>query len=233
MAVAQRYARGDCVSFPDPPFGAPGRTRTCDPRLRSSAKGGNRGSAKPLPLILLPLCQTPDHPRLPRAATHDRDRDDYDGHPDRDPRRSSNGPASTTCRTSTSRSISPMHASSTRSPTDAGTTSMSRWSLYITAARTGLRRHVLASVATADRFHRHRRRLSAGNRTYRIAYPAALVRPSLSPGEPRPFVAQGGRGGGHSLHTVSTPCASAALHHRAVDARLVSQHRSCVNAPAR
>jgi hypothetical protein len=28
------------------------------------------GSAKPLPLILLAFCQTPDHPRPPRAATH-------------------------------------------------------------------------------------------------------------------------------------------------------------------
>ena len=31
------------LRYPRAEAGAPGRTRTCDPRLRSSAKGGNRG----------------------------------------------------------------------------------------------------------------------------------------------------------------------------------------------
>jgi hypothetical protein len=40
------------------------------PRLEVPRKEATGGSAKPLPLILLPFCQTPDHSRLPRAATH-------------------------------------------------------------------------------------------------------------------------------------------------------------------
>jgi hypothetical protein len=40
------------------------------PRLRSSQGGGNRGSTTLLPLISLTFGQAPDHPRLPRAATH-------------------------------------------------------------------------------------------------------------------------------------------------------------------
>jgi hypothetical protein len=40
------------------------------PGLEVPRKEATGGSAKPLPLILLPFCQTPDHSRLPRAATH-------------------------------------------------------------------------------------------------------------------------------------------------------------------
>jgi hypothetical protein len=40
------------------------------PSLEVPRKEATGGSAKPLPLILLPFCQTPDRPRLPRAATH-------------------------------------------------------------------------------------------------------------------------------------------------------------------
>jgi len=82
-------------------------------------------------------------------------------------------------------------------------------------------------------FLRDRGSVSEAHRTDRIACPTVLVRPSLTPSDPRPFVAKGGRGEGHSHDAVSTPSASAALDLRTVDARLVSQHRSCVNAPAR
>ena len=40
------------------------------PGLEVPRKEATGGSVKPLPLILLPFCQTPDHPRLPRAATY-------------------------------------------------------------------------------------------------------------------------------------------------------------------
>src|SRR5713226_832424 len=40
--------------------GAPGRTRTCAPGLEVPRKEATGGSAKPLPLILLPFCQARD-----------------------------------------------------------------------------------------------------------------------------------------------------------------------------
>ena len=49
--------------------GAPGWIRTSGLWLRRPRKGDNRGSGKPLPLILLPFCHTSDHPNPPRAAT--------------------------------------------------------------------------------------------------------------------------------------------------------------------
>ena len=40
------------------------------PGLEVPRKEATRGSTTLLPLILFTFCQTPDHPRLPRAATH-------------------------------------------------------------------------------------------------------------------------------------------------------------------
>ena len=79
---------------------------------------------------------------------HNRGRPDSDGRPDRDPAKSKRGRVNTTCRTSTSRSISPISASSTNW-TDATVTRTSRWSPSTTAAPTPRVSRARGSDATA------------------------------------------------------------------------------------
>jgi hypothetical protein len=84
---------------------------------------------------------------------HERDaeRGGGDGRPNREPRRSRNGPTNTTCRTSTSRSIFQTCASSTRGSTVATIMSTSRCSPPTIAVPTARRRPAQASVRIGDR----------------------------------------------------------------------------------